>query len=101
MKIFKILKQLFCKHSFDSIILEDVEWDRQNDNDDLEDTPSFIEVTYCQKCGKIINVTRFYIIDSIMHFKIPSKYYSDMYKYGNFKKVTGVDPKNFPSSKYI
>ena len=58
--LFQIMKRKkpreeFCKHQFtNKVIIHDEIWDQEMDNDDLEDPSTYIEVTYCKTCGKIL-----------------------------------------------
>lgn len=55
----KIFKQIFCKHLIKKIITNDFVYDEYIDNDDLDDFPTLIEISYCTKCGKIIQISDF------------------------------------------
>ena len=44
------------KDTKESIVIQDVIYDNNMDNDDLEDIPTYIKVTYCRKCGKIFSI---------------------------------------------
>lgn len=50
--------KILCKHkdTKESIVIHDEIWDMIMDNDDLEDIPTYIKVTYCYKCGKILSI---------------------------------------------
>lgn len=50
--------KILCKHknTKESIVIHDEIWDRKMDNDDLEDIATYIKVTYCYKCGKILSI---------------------------------------------
>ena len=58
-----IVNKILCKHSTTAeVIIEDSVYDRRTDNDDLEDQPTKVSITYCKDCGKIIKVK---IVDNI------------------------------------
>lgn len=50
--------KILCKHkdTKESIVIHDEIWDMMMDNDDLEDHATYIKVTYCYKCGKILSI---------------------------------------------
>ena len=50
---------LKCGHQHtDAVILWDRHFDFMMDNDDAEDYPTLSSVTYCQDCGRILDVRR-------------------------------------------
>lgn len=71
------IKQLLCNHKYDYIICEDIISNVENDNDDLEDEPYYMEIVYCPKCGKIFLKTR--VFNNML---------SDSDKITEFEKVT-------------
>lgn len=45
------IKQLFCKHKYHDIkkiVIHDFLYDKEIDNDDLDDFPTYLKVFYCQ-----------------------------------------------------
>lgn len=58
-----IVSKILCQHSATAeVIVVDSVYDRRTDNDDLEDRPTKVSITYCKDCGKIIKVK---IVDNI------------------------------------
>lgn len=52
-----IVNKILCNHSTTAeVIVFDSVYDRRTDNDDLEDKPTKVSITYCKDCGKIIKV---------------------------------------------
>lgn len=98
--MFKFLKKLFlpCKHdnSIETIYVEDRIFDRMTDNDDLEDSSTFIKVDYCAKCGKILSMVHTLETDNYARcygfgqwIKVPTEScYSNIKK---FENITGID----------
>lgn len=65
------LKLFFCGHNnVRSIILEDKKFNEMTDNDDLDDIPTLVKVTYCADCGKILKKEMFF-----------PPFFSNFYKY--------------------
>lgn len=86
----KILKQIFCKHTVQDIIVHDYIYDAENDNDDLEDTPTYIKITYCPKCGKLLNISD----DEIDTFPFDCSRESSMEAIQKFESITHKDIHN-------
>ena len=86
MNIINRIKQFFCQHKeLSSIVVFDRKYDEYFDNDDLEDIPSMIRVSYCRNCGK-------YWIYGIQPFENGKYQISDLTELRTFKQITGVDP---------
>lgn len=84
--------KILCKHkdTKESIVIRDEIWDRKMDNDDLEDHATYIKVTYCYKCGKILSIKQHpyrYL------FYAPSDA-SDWIKIKEFETITGKRAKD-------
>lgn len=57
-KLFNKLKSIFCKprvEEIKTIFLYDVYFDYMTDNDDLEDVPTIVKITYSKTSGKILD----------------------------------------------
>lgn len=58
-----MVNKILCQHRTTAeVIIEDSVYDRRTDNDDLEDRPTKVAITYCKDCRKIIKVK---IVDNI------------------------------------
>lgn len=84
--------KILCKHknTKESIVIHDKIWDMMMDNDDLEDHATYIKVTYCYKCGKILSIKPHpyrYL------FYAPSDA-SDWIKIKEFETITGKQAKD-------
>lgn len=56
-KIFNRKVKFLCVHkNIKTVYLIDKIYDDITDNDDLEDSPTFIKIKYCTDCGKIIEM---------------------------------------------
>jgi len=77
--IFKTL--LYPCHRSRDVILHDQIWDRETDNDDLEDSPTLVRVSYCPDCGKIFNIKAEPCRTGI----------SPLYEIVRFEQTTGID----------
>lgn len=95
-----LTKLLPCKHrNKNTIYIQDKYYDMMIDNDDLEDIPTIIKITYCTKCGKILekhhivkisNFQRIYWMGEWMNTCCESNY-SDILE---FEKITGLNHKD-------
>lgn len=85
LSFFKRKSKILCKHkgTKDLIVIHDEIWDSMMDNDDLEDLPTYIKVTYCYKCGKILSIRSHPCLFS-MPFDL-----SDWMKIKEFETITG------------
>lgn len=95
------LKKIFsCKHSNKkTIYIQNRYYDMMIDNDDLEDIPTYIKITYCTKCGKIlekhhIDISKKSLIISYTGGWIDSYPESDYSDILEFEKITGLNHKN-------
>ena len=70
-----------CHHRFEDVVLYDQIWDRETDNDDLEDSPTLIRVSYCPDCGKVFNIKAEPCQTSI----------SPLCEIDRFEQITGID----------
>lgn len=98
----KLLKFLFgckkkisnifpCSHENSrSVIIRDYLYDEMTDNDDLEDIPTLIKVTYCYDCGKILKKERFNGFNCFMY----SKYISSDEEIREFYKKCKITNRN-------
>ena len=94
----RVIHKTTCKHdgSIETIYVEDRIFDRMTDNDDLEDSSTFIKVNYCTKCGKILSMVHTFDTDNYTRcygfgqwIKVPAEScYSNI---KNFEKITGMD----------
>ena len=95
MCLFKCKKKLFCcEHEKKDIVINDVIWDRITDNDDLEDIPTMIRVTYCKKCGKILTIQpekTSFRYDESLEMNIPDYHESCLAEIHEFEDITGID----------
>lgn len=84
--------KIICEHKStkDSIVIHDEIYDRMMDNDDLEDLNTYIEVTYCYRCGKILSIK---FVQSENWFREP-KGISDWVKIKEFETITGKRAKD-------
>lgn len=90
-KLLKKLKKCFCPHDdIRYVVLRDYFYDEMMDNDDLEDIPTYIQVTYCYDCGKIIYKTFFEDFHTCIFKKQPS---SDI-EIERFYKKCGITNRN-------
>ena len=97
----KLLKFLFgykkknsnflCRHENNrSVIIRDYFYDEMTDNDDLEDIPTLIKVTYCYDCGKILKKEHF---NNFNYFNY-AHYLSNYYDINEFYKKCGITNRN-------
>jgi len=98
----KLLKFLFgrkkkisnifpCSHENSrSVVIRDYLYDEMTDNDDLEDIPTLIKVTYCYDCGKILKKERFNNFNYFMF----SNYLSSDIEIERFYKKCGITNRN-------
>lgn len=71
-----IVNKILCKHlQTAEVIVVDNVYDRHTDNDDLEDEPTKVAITYCKDCGKIIKVNFADNISTISSYKEIKKFY--------------------------
>ena len=84
--------KILCKHkdTKESIVIRDDIWDRKMDNDDLEDHATYIKVTYCYKCSKILSIKPH---PYCYLFYAPSDA-SDWIKIKEFETITGKRAKD-------
>lgn len=81
----KSRRHLSCSHDIETIYLEDKIYDTATDNDDLEDIPTVNKVSYCTKCGKILDIER------TSFFEHKPDYSWDAV--AKFEQITGIDSK--------
>lgn len=81
----KAINRSSCSHKIEVIYLEDKIYDRATDNDDLEDIPTVNRVTYCTKCGEILDVER------VSSFEHKPDWEWDVV--AKFERITGIDSK--------
>lgn len=88
--------KVLCKHkdTKESVVICDEIWDRKMDNDDLEDIATYIKVTYCYKCGKILSIKPH---PYCYRFYAPSDA-SDWIKIKEFETITGKHAKDMTMS---
>lgn len=101
-----LTKLLFCKHhNKKTIYIQDRYHDMMTDNDDLEDIPTYIKITYCTDCGKIlemyhVNETENYQTTYLMGEWVKVCCESDYSDICEFELITGFDIKNITSFDY-
>lgn len=95
-----LTKLLPCKHrNKKTIYIQDRYYDMMIDNDDLEDTPTYIKITYCTKCGKILEKSHIIEINEFQKVYWLGEWvnaccesdYSDICE---FEKITGLNHKD-------
>lgn len=89
----KWLKRKFCRHKHHrQITIHDWYHDFITDNDDLEDVPTYIIVTYCPNCGKVISkaITYFYNSEEIQQQYEIENPPSSKEEINEFEKITGL-----------
>ena len=94
-KLFKriLLKseKCICPHyDIRYVIIRDYLYDEMTDNDDLEDIPTLIKITYCYDCGKILKKERFNNFNYFMF----SNYLSSDIEIERFYKKCGITNRN-------
>lgn len=95
-----LTKLLHCKHrNKKSIYIRDRYYDMMIDNDDLEDIPTYIKITYCTKCGKIlkkrhIDTSKESLIICCSGYWIDNYSESDYSDICEFEKITGLNYKD-------
>lgn len=92
-KLFKRIllksKKCICPHDdIRYVIIRDYLYDEMTDNDDLEDIPTLIKVTYCYDCGKILKKERF---NNFNYFMFSNYLSSDIER---FYKKCGITNRN-------
>lgn len=95
MKIKELFKRLtpsfLCAHANKhSVIIRDYYYDEMTDNDDLDDIPTLIKVTYCYDCGKILKKEYF---DNYNYFNY-SQHLSNNYEMKEFYKRCKIAYRN-------
>lgn len=77
--ISKVVKKFTCNHisTIGTVYIQDRIYDEFMDNDDLEDSPTFIKIKYCTKCGKILHKVHSNKTDN----------FAKCYGFGNWIKV--------------
>lgn len=98
----KWIKQIFCRHKYkNQIIIHDWYYDFMTDNDDLEDIPTYIIISFCPNCGKIFS-KRLYmsyksdVVARLFGFEDPTSSYDEI---AEFEKLTGVKIKDITMYK--
>lgn len=94
-----LTKLLPCKHrNKKNIYIQDRYYDMMIDNDDLEDIPTIIKITYCTKCGKILEKHHVVKISNFQRIYYGEwvntcceSDYSDILE---FEKITGLNHKD-------
>lgn len=95
-----LTKLLSCKHrNKKTIYIQDRYYDMMIDNDDLEDIPTYIKITYCTKCGKIlekhhVDTSKGYLIICCSGRWIDNYPESDCPDILEFEKITGLNHKD-------
>ena len=92
------IKQLFCKHKYHDIkkiVIHDFLYDKEIDNDELDDFPTYLKVFYCKKCGKLLGVKNYKC--TIVPFYIYDL--SNRQETEEFEKITGYKVKNITKTK--
>lgn len=103
-----LLRKLFCDHKkhINTVFIEDRIYDYKNDNSDLDDIfRTFIEIVYCENCGKIISMRHTSITDNYisaygfgMFYKISSESSQD--EILKFENATGLKANEITLYKY-
>lgn len=88
----KFFEKLFCRHlKTKTIYIEDIIYDFNNDNDDLDDIPTILEVVYCQKCGKLISKKHTLTTPYKGHWLCMA---SPLYQISEFEMISGLKSRN-------
>lgn len=95
-----LTKLLPCKHrNKKTIYIQDRYYDMMIDNDDLEDIPTHIKITYCTDCGKILEKHHVAETNDFQRVYWMGKWVnicceSDYYDIREFEKITGLNHKD-------